>query len=410
MTDHSRLICSQTGFENIILCLEATMCGCTSTLSREGLALLGYAPGEVADMHIFDFFSERDRHFIKRIMVELRASRYRNWGRHEMRAKHGESVPVTLASLCDEFRGYLIAVHTAELPYETHLMRYSDPREIEKIQEHYGVVDYTKLKEEELHFHFGLYDDSQEPHEVAAERLAREFIDKLKPLEGRTVLDIGCGTGRCAIKLALEYGCQVDAVTVSRQQYEIAVTKALNHGVEEKVRFNHADANTMELQETKYDIIYAIESICHMNRENIFRKAYRALKTGGLFSFCDLYPAKGGILYLRSGALTFISIHQNIRGLRQQGFKAIQVSDWSDRIIPTFRRVDGQYDKVAAWAIDQGLSAELACQSVEAQSGSKLSEFTKDRITRAIIARRSGKTLVDLAIRDFGYCDFVAMK
>jgi len=55
----------------------------------------------------------------------------------------------------------------------------------------------------------------------------------LKP--GQRVLDIGCGWGGMAIFLAREYGVNVVGVTLSTQQYELALSRVREAGLEDQV-------------------------------------------------------------------------------------------------------------------------------------------------------------------------------
>jgi tocopherol O-methyltransferase len=82
------------------------------------------------------------------------------------------------------------------------------------------------------------------------------------------VLDIGCGIGASAVHLARECGCRVTGVTISRVQQQWASLAALFSGVGPQTRFLAADAETVELPQGGFDLIWIIECT-----EYLFEKA-----------------------------------------------------------------------------------------------------------------------------------------
>lgn len=111
----------------------------------------------------------------------------------------------------------------------------------------------------------------------------------------RTILDIGCGTGRHAIELALR-GYQVTGIDISAGQLERAREKAGKAGV--KVEFIEADARSFSLSKQFDAVIMICEGAFplmetdEMNH-HILENASVALKKGGkiiLTTLNGLYP------------------------------------------------------------------------------------------------------------------------
>ncbi|HEY4343505.1 MAG TPA: cyclopropane-fatty-acyl-phospholipid synthase family protein [Parvibaculum sp.] len=74
----------------------------------------------------------------------------------------------------------------------------------------------------------------------------RHVIAKLAIAPGMRVLDIGCGWGGLALTLAEETGAEVVGVTLSREQHKVAVARAAERGLSDRVKFHLQDYRTLE--------------------------------------------------------------------------------------------------------------------------------------------------------------------
>ncbi|WP_188197120.1 class I SAM-dependent methyltransferase [Nonomuraea sp. SYSU D8015] len=112
---------------------------------------------------------------------------------------------------------------------------------------------------------------------------------RLVPDGCRTALDVGCGTGRFARRLAGR-GIEVDAVDPAAEVIEAAV--ATGGGP----RFHHADITRMELPEGRYDYISCLASIHHVPFGTV--AALRdALAPGGVLAILGCYPERSAVDY-----------------------------------------------------------------------------------------------------------------
>lgn len=114
------------------------------------------------------------------------------------------------------------------------------------------------------------------------------------PRGARTALDVGCGTGRFARRLA-GLGVEVDAVDPSAEVIEAAVAQGGGP------RFLHADITRTELREEHYDFISCLASIHHMPFGTV--AALRdALAPGGTLAILGCYPERSPVDYAWSMA------------------------------------------------------------------------------------------------------------
>ncbi|WP_432179689.1 class I SAM-dependent methyltransferase [Streptomyces sp. NBC_00063] len=101
------------------------------------------------------------------------------------------------------------------------------------------------------------------------------------PKDGRTALDIGCGTGRFARRLAGR-GYEVDALDPSAEV--IAEAEAVGGGP----RFRQADVTATDLPEGHYDVITCLASLHHMPFATVTRLR-AALAPGGALLVLGCY-------------------------------------------------------------------------------------------------------------------------
>ncbi|MFE8944828.1 class I SAM-dependent methyltransferase [Streptomyces sp. NPDC007856] len=106
----------------------------------------------------------------------------------------------------------------------------------------------------------------------------------------RTALDVGCGTGRFARRLA-HLGIEVDAVDPSAEVIEAALMASRVNPGRREPRFRQADITRLELPKGRYDFISCLASIHHMPFSTV--AALRdALAPGGVLVVLGCYPER----------------------------------------------------------------------------------------------------------------------
>ncbi|ARZ69198.1 type 11 methyltransferase [Streptomyces albireticuli] len=139
--------------------------------------------------------------------------------------------------------------------------------------------------------HCGLWFPPDEPHPTsmdlvdlssrAQDRYTDYLIETLDPRPGDHVLDIGCGTGRSALRLVQQRDARVTGVAISKEQIARADRLANEHGLTDRLTFAYADAQALPYEDGTFDRAWAVESICHMDRAKALQEAWRVLRPGG---------------------------------------------------------------------------------------------------------------------------------
>ncbi|MEV4442052.1 methyltransferase domain-containing protein [Streptomyces sp. NPDC049577] len=114
----------------------------------------------------------------------------------------------------------------------------------------------------------------------AQDRYTDYLIRTLDPEPGQRVLDIGCGTGRTALRLVQQRDVEVTGVSVSKEQIAVARRLADEHGPAGRLTFEVADAMRLPYEDESFDCAWFVESLCHMDRAKALAEAWRVLKPG----------------------------------------------------------------------------------------------------------------------------------
>ncbi|QCX81782.1 Demethylrebeccamycin-D-glucose O-methyltransferase [Streptomyces sp. YIM 121038] len=120
--------------------------------------------------------------------------------------------------------------------------------------------------------------------DVAQDRQTEFLIDTFDPVPGSRVLDIGCGTGAPALRLAERTGCRVTGITVSRSQLDRCQERRTGHPAADRVEFAYGNAMALEHADASFDAAWSIDCVPHLSDRPLgLREAQRVLKPGGRF-------------------------------------------------------------------------------------------------------------------------------
>ena len=109
----------------------------------------------------------------------------------------------------------------------------------------------------------------------------KEFIFKsLGNLQGKTVLDFGCGEGQLGVQMAL-LGARVVGIDISPDLIEVACQRAQLDGISHRVDFRASDILESAPPEGGFDFVVCTDSLHHVELARVLPILRRCLKPGG---------------------------------------------------------------------------------------------------------------------------------
>lgn len=212
---------------------------------------------------------------------------------------------------------------------------------------------YTQAFSFEWNVHRTTQLDSVNGRTDSEDRFARTLGFPLSQLEGKVVLDVGCGTGRFA-EVALKYGATVVGVDLS-----LAVDAAFkNVGAHPRMHIIQADVFRLPLRLDTFDLIYSLGVLHHTpDCRKAFEQLPPYLKPAGtvaitVYTGSNKYYVSATNFWRRWTpglpkrvlyALCHIAIPlyylYRIPGLRQVGMGIFPINmdrDWRWRVLDTF--------------------------------------------------------------------------
>ena len=128
------------------------------------------------------------------------------------------------------------------------------------------------------------------------------MLARLGNLDGRRILDLGCGSGFVSALLAAN-GALVDAVDISEASLEVARWRAGISGVAGRIAFHRSPAETLPFEEGRFDAICGAFVLHHLDLGVAAPELRRVLKPGGAGAFIET-SGKSSVLMAARRLLT----------------------------------------------------------------------------------------------------------
>ncbi|WP_157166912.1 class I SAM-dependent methyltransferase [Streptomyces typhae] len=219
-----------------------------------------------------------------------------------------------------------------------------------EIEETYAML--TALEEDAAgpDRHFGMWRgaDDRTPVEEATRRLTDLVVGKLDAAAGRTVLDVGCGNGRPAVRIAETTGASVVGVDIDRRALAAAAAYARSRRPGADVRFTYADALRLPFPDASFDAALAFESTPHFDVARLYGALARVLRPGGRLvvetpyvrgrTTEDLLDRIGPFLSMLN-AVSLDPPHEHLAAARYAGLDITELVDISPCVRGSFSRL-----------------------------------------------------------------------
>lgn len=130
-----------------------------------------------------------------------------------------------------------------------------------------------------------------------------KFLSLLPEIKDKKILDVGAGTGRVSLPLALA-GAQVTALDVSEKILEVLKRK------NKKITTVVGEAENLPFENESFDIVTAAFLVVHLKDPKIFfDEVYRVLKPDGLFLVSNINQKEPPVVKTKEGEIQIKSYY-----------------------------------------------------------------------------------------------------
>lgn len=217
---------------------------------------------------------------------------------------------------------------------------------------HETWLDYRGLwmNGRNLAFHFGYYDEATRSHADALLNTNRLLAEHAAIKPGERVLDAGCGVGGSSQWLVRERGTQAVGVNLVVRHAAEARRRTSAPGPDPVPRFVAADYCETPFAAGSFDVVWAVESLCHApDKGRFYREAARLLRPGGRLVVAEYMRTGRGLPpreerrvaeWVEGWAMPDLdTIDEHRDHARAAGLDDVRVDDFTDKARPSLRRL-----------------------------------------------------------------------
>ena len=222
-----------------------------------------------------------------------------------------------------------------------------------EIEKYYDLTEFHyRLHwnlEQSRSLHYGYWDKGTRNFHEALLNTNKILAARADIQKDDTVLDAGCGIGGSALWLAKHVGCKVTGIALNPKQLATGAGIAKEENLDALVSFRQADFTNTNFEDNSFDIVWAIESVCHARyKAHFLTEAYRLLRPGGRLIMCDYFkkagiePSEQEIIrrWINGWAIDDIPVITDFTSMAEEiGFSNVQTEDATHAIMRSAKRM-----------------------------------------------------------------------
>ncbi len=141
-----------------------------------------------------------------------------------------------------------------------------------------------KFKLEDAHSYDGLVDSFESLTSRFTLPIAQCLVGMAGGLAGKTVLDVGCGTGVLVLAAAAAQPApaRVFGLDLSEEMLALAERRARDAGLAARVSLDHGDAEALSYGDGTFDVVLSLYALRHLpDPASAVREMFRVVRPGG---------------------------------------------------------------------------------------------------------------------------------
>lgn len=180
-----------------------------------------------------------------------------------------------------------------------------------------------------------------------------EVKEILKDIDllGKSILDIGCGTGAVEIVLARDLGAdRIVGIDVEPQLVKRTEQRAKQAGISDRVDVQLVEPGPLGFSDNSFDVVFSKDSMIHISdKDAMFREVLRVLRPGGVFAAsdwlvgeeADAMPEWNRFRELAHLSFKVATAKQTEAAMKKSGFERVSTVDRNEWYAPiTVREVE----------------------------------------------------------------------
>ncbi|KAI6176243.1 Class I SAM-dependent methyltransferase [Aphelenchoides bicaudatus] len=176
-------------------------------------------------------------------------------------------------------------LNPTESKFEKYLRYFNHSRlfDQQSVRFHYDLSNdfYRLWLDEHMVYSCAYFENGTETLGEAQLKKVDHILNKIQLKPSMTLLEIGCGWGTAVIRAAQKYGARCVGVTISQAQYDLAVQRVKDAGLQDRVKIYLQDYRDVEGQFDRVISIGMYEHVGHQHLVDYFKKLNSLLKPDG---------------------------------------------------------------------------------------------------------------------------------
>ncbi len=165
-------------------------------------------------------------------------------------------------------------------------------------------------------------------HDINPLRL--DFINQRSPLQGKKVLDVGCGGGILSESMAIK-GAQVTGIDMAQAPLDVARLHAVESGI--KVQYSQSTAESLaNSMPQQWDIVTCMEMLEHVPEpKSVVRACAELVRPGGSVYFSTLNRNPKSFLFAIVAAEYLLNLLPRGTHQYEKFIKPSELSEWAEQ-------------------------------------------------------------------------------